>query len=72
MVFRKPSPFLSPGQFRHLRQYFQRKVNHRLTIEMEVSLDPEALINPNQKNNWPGGGGTRPVGERRKWYMNFD
>jgi hypothetical protein len=25
-----------------------------------------------QKNNWPGGGGTRPVGERRKWYMNFD
>jgi len=25
-----------------------------------------------QKRYWPGGGGTRPMGERRKWYMNFD
>jgi len=44
----------------------------KIGVVAGAGISPQASPPGLQKNNWPGGGGTRPVGERRKWYMNFD
>jgi hypothetical protein len=62
-ILKKP-PVQNPGpQNRSLPNYFLCRAKPR-RLPGRVAW--------RQKNDWPGGGGTRPVGERRKWYMNFD